>query len=95
MHFNLVDESMDPSEYKVENVKKIIEIALMCTQSPTSIRPTMSQVVVLLTNDRPPEEKPPTKPTLVHSNNMMGDKSTSTASTTSNATATFTNFTGR
>lgn len=65
MHSDLVDESMDPSEYNIEHVKKIIQLALMCTQSPTSIRPTMSEVVVLLTNDRSVEQRSLSKPTMV------------------------------
>ncbi|KAK1401907.1 Cysteine-rich RLK (RECEPTOR-like protein kinase) 42 [Heracleum sosnowskyi] len=51
MHSDLIDETLDPEEYNINNVKKIIEIALMCTQSPTSVRPAMSEVVVSLTND--------------------------------------------
>ncbi|PQM41379.1 cysteine-rich receptor-like protein kinase 2 [Prunus yedoensis var. nudiflora] len=41
-------ELVDPNEYKPEDVKKIIEIALMCTQPSAAQRPTMSEVVVLL-----------------------------------------------
>jgi hypothetical protein len=48
MHLELVDGSMSPDEYETEEMKKIIEIALMCTQSTASLRPTMSEVVVLL-----------------------------------------------
>ncbi|KAK1365314.1 Cysteine-rich receptor protein [Heracleum sosnowskyi] len=50
-HEKLIDETLDTSEYNVENAKKMIEIALKCTQSPFSLRPTMSEVVVLLVND--------------------------------------------
>ncbi|KAL8120275.1 cold-responsive protein kinase 1-like [Apium graveolens] len=50
-HDKLIDETLDPREYSVENAKRMIEIALKCTQSPFSLRPTMSQVVVLLVND--------------------------------------------
>lgn len=63
MHSDFVDETLDSKEYIVDNVKKIIEIALMCTQSPTSVRPTMSEVVVLLTDDHSIEQKPTGKPT--------------------------------
>ncbi|KAF5798409.1 putative protein kinase RLK-Pelle-DLSV family [Helianthus annuus] len=49
-HSILVDERLDPSEYAIEDVKKIIEIALMCTQSPVSARPAMSEVVSLLSD---------------------------------------------
>ncbi|KAF5798404.1 putative protein kinase RLK-Pelle-DLSV family [Helianthus annuus] len=56
-HSNLVDERLDPSEYAIEDVKKIIEIALMCTQSPVSARPAMSEVVTLL-SDKSLDEMP-------------------------------------
>nr|XP_017222211.1 PREDICTED: cysteine-rich receptor-like protein kinase 2 isoform X1 [Daucus carota subsp. sativus] len=49
-HLDLVDEKLDPNEYDTEYVKKIIDIALMCTQLPASRRPAMSEVVVLLTS---------------------------------------------
>nr|XP_017244303.1 PREDICTED: cysteine-rich receptor-like protein kinase 42 [Daucus carota subsp. sativus] len=56
-HEDLIDETIDSSEYNVENAKKMIEIALKCTQSPVSLRPTMSEVVVMLVNDASPEPK--------------------------------------
>ncbi|KAL8101747.1 cold-responsive protein kinase 1-like [Apium graveolens] len=56
-HVKLIDETLDSSEYNVENAKKMIEIALKCTQSPVSLRPTMSEVVVMLVNDASPEQK--------------------------------------
>lgn len=43
----LVDESLDRTEYVSVEMKKMIQIALMCTQS-VALRPTMSNVVVLL-----------------------------------------------
>lgn len=61
-HSDFVDQTLDPKEYIVDNAKKIIEIALICTQSPTSVRPTMSEVVALLTDDRSIEQKPTGKP---------------------------------
>nr|GEU80905.1 cysteine-rich receptor-like protein kinase 2 [Tanacetum cinerariifolium] len=42
-HVNLMDDRLDPNEYSVEDAKKIIEMALMCTQSPA-----MSDIVALL-----------------------------------------------
>ncbi|KAI3704405.1 hypothetical protein L1987_74625 [Smallanthus sonchifolius] len=39
----LVDVTMDANQYKEEHVMNIIEIALLCTQSPVSKRPTMSE----------------------------------------------------
>ncbi|XP_058090397.1 cold-responsive protein kinase 1-like [Magnolia sinica] len=44
----LVDENLDPNEYDAEEVQKVIEIALMCTQSSVASRPAMSQVVISL-----------------------------------------------
>lgn len=64
MHSDLIDETLDQNEYTIDNVKKMVEIALICTQSPTSARPTMSEAVVLLANDSSMEPKPPGKPTL-------------------------------
>ena len=64
LHSDLIDETLEPDENTICAVKKIVEIALMCTQSPTSVRPTMSEVLVLLTNDSSIETKPPGKPTL-------------------------------
>lgn len=93
MHLKLVDETLDPDEYKSEDAKKIIEIALMCTQSPASLRPTMSEVVVLLISDRSLEQKPLSKPTFVHSDNRIRDDSSTPS--ISNATASFSEFNGR
>ncbi|KAL3596725.1 hypothetical protein D5086_008362 [Populus alba] len=45
-NLELVDESLDPKEYEAENAKKIIEIALICTQSSPALRPTMSETFV-------------------------------------------------
>ncbi|KAL5993118.1 hypothetical protein ACLOJK_014039 [Asimina triloba] len=44
----LVDEHLDRNEYTADEVKKVMAIALMCTQSAVASRPTMSEVVVLL-----------------------------------------------
>ncbi|KAI8031382.1 Cysteine-rich receptor-like protein kinase 2 [Camellia lanceoleosa] len=96
MHLRLVDESMDTNEYREEEVKKVIEIALICTQSPVSVRPTMSEVVVMLVSERSMELTRPTRPTLIDNDKKIrGETTTSTGSSTSNATASFTNFTGR
>ncbi|KAI7725558.1 hypothetical protein M8C21_019922 [Ambrosia artemisiifolia] len=61
-YLNLVDERIDPTEYANEDAKKIIEIALMCTQSPVSARPAMSEVVTLL-SDKSLDEIPHVRPT--------------------------------
>ncbi|XP_076907366.1 cysteine-rich receptor-like protein kinase 2 [Bidens hawaiensis] len=61
-HLNLVDDKLDPSEYGIEDVNKIIEIALMCTQPTVSTRPAMSEVVTLL-SDKTLDERPPVRST--------------------------------
>ncbi|XP_062150447.1 cold-responsive protein kinase 1-like isoform X2 [Alnus glutinosa] len=88
MHQELVDETLDPKEYTAEEVKRIIEIALSCMQSPAGLRPSMSEVAVLLKSKGSVERQPPSKPAYVDSEKKVrpGDTSTSTASSTSNAT---------
>ncbi|KAJ4827075.1 hypothetical protein Tsubulata_013888 [Turnera subulata] len=98
MHIELVDESLNTEEYEVEEMKKIIEIALMCTQSSASMRPAMSEVVVLLKNKGALEHGAPGRPAFVESYvNIRQDTSISTAtgSSTSNATASITQVSGR
>ena len=93
-----MDESLDPEEYEAEEVKKIIEIALMCAQSSVSMRPPMSEVVVLLRSKSSIERGsvPLTRPIFVESGKRThGDTSTSTGSSASNATASITQFSGR
>nr|TKS07848.1 hypothetical protein D5086_0000108880 [Populus alba] len=89
MHLELVDGSMSPDEHETEEMKKIIEIALMCTQSTASLRPTMSEVVVLLKSKGSPAQKPPpVSPALIESfQKLRADTSTATGSPMSNATA--------
>ncbi|XP_019185296.1 PREDICTED: probable LRR receptor-like serine/threonine-protein kinase At1g56140 [Ipomoea nil] len=95
-HLELVDESLDPNEYKPEEVKRILEIALKCTQSPSNLRPSMSEVVVMLSSDGSIMQRPPNRPTIIDFEKRVPvDTSTTTASSTSNATATFSEFTGR
>ncbi|XP_058098018.1 cysteine-rich receptor-like protein kinase 42 isoform X4 [Magnolia sinica] len=60
----LVDENLDPKEYTTDEIKKVIEIALMCTQSSVASRPTMSEVVVLLLSKGQVVIEP-TRPTFV------------------------------
>ncbi|TXG68991.1 hypothetical protein EZV62_003926 [Acer yangbiense] len=96
MHKELVDETIDPSEYKEEEIKKVIEIALMYTQSTAASRPTMSEVVILLKSKGILDHKPITAPTFVDDNNRIHeDTSTSTGSTTSNATASISQLSAR
>ncbi|KAB5516815.1 hypothetical protein DKX38_027463 [Salix brachista] len=89
-HIELVDETLDPSEYEAENAKKIIEIALMCTQSSPTSRPAMSEVVVLFKSRDSREHAQPTRsPFVEYVERVPGERSTSTASSSSNATASF------
>ncbi|KAI7733046.1 hypothetical protein M8C21_033403 [Ambrosia artemisiifolia] len=91
----LVDETLDPIEYREEDIRKIIEIALMCTQSPVSVRPSMSEVVMLL-SDRSRMQNPPTRKNLNMSDiTIQVDSSTSPAMSMSNADATITELEGR
>ncbi|KAL8240489.1 hypothetical protein R6Q59_013844 [Mikania micrantha] len=62
-HINLIDETLKLNEYEQEQVKNIIVIALLCTQSPASKRPTMSEVVSMLQEGRSLGKKLLTKPT--------------------------------
>uniref|UniRef100_A0ACD5TJP8 Uncharacterized protein n=1 Tax=Avena sativa TaxID=4498 RepID=A0ACD5TJP8_AVESA len=92
---SLVDESLDPEEYKPEEVKTIIQIALLCTQSAVASRPTMSEIVVLLLTKNSPELQP-TRPTFIDSTSRVrGETSSSSSSSASKATVSFTQFSAR
>ncbi|XAR73578.1 Non-specific serine/threonine protein kinase [Bertholletia excelsa] len=96
LHLQLVDESLDTNEYQIEDIKKVIEIALMCTQSPASARPTMSEVVVSLASEGVMGMRRPTRPTFIDNDRRIrGDTSTSSGSSATNATASLSEFTGR
>ncbi|XVE91103.1 hypothetical protein DITRI_Ditri20bG0128200 [Diplodiscus trichospermus] len=86
MAMEIVDKSLDPEEYNAEDMKRIIEIAFLCTQSSAALRPTMSEVVALLKTVSSLEPRQPTRPAFIDSERRIisEDKSTSTAS--SNAT---------
>ncbi|KAI3775696.1 hypothetical protein L1987_45445 [Smallanthus sonchifolius] len=58
----LVDETMDVKQDEEKHMMKIIEIGLLCTQSPVSERPTMSEVVFMLQNDPSLGERHLTRP---------------------------------
>ncbi|KAG5529766.1 hypothetical protein RHGRI_030223 [Rhododendron griersonianum] len=94
MHLKLVDEILLGSNgYTDKAAKKIIEIALMCTQMPASSRPTMSEVVMLL-SDRPTDLMQPAKRAFMDNDNRVpDDTSSTTGSSTSNAANSFTEYT--
>ncbi|KAH1196821.1 Cysteine-rich receptor-like protein kinase 2 [Glycine max] len=73
MQLELVDKDIDPDEYDAEEVKKIIEIALLCTQASAATRPTMSELVVLLKSKSLVEQLRPTMPVFVETNKMNGE----------------------
>ncbi|KAL5225043.1 hypothetical protein ABZP36_011682 [Zizania latifolia] len=91
----LVDKSLDPEEYNPEDVKRIMEIALLCTQSAVASRPTMSEVVVLLLT-RNSSEFQPTRPTFIDATSRVrGETSSSSSSSASKATISITQFSAR
>ncbi|KAG5529768.1 hypothetical protein RHGRI_030224 [Rhododendron griersonianum] len=97
LHSKLVDEILVVSDgYTEEAAKKIIELALMCTQTPASSRPSMSEVVMLL-SDRSIDliMRPGRHAFMDNYKKIRNDASTTPDSSTSNATASFTEFTGR
>ncbi|KAK2386460.1 cysteine-rich receptor protein kinase [Trifolium repens] len=89
MHLELVDKVLDPNDYDGEEVKKMIEIALMCTQASAGMRPTMSEVVALLQTKSLVEHLQPTMPVFVETNlrSREGHSTSTGGSSTSNATA--------
>lgn len=69
LHIELVDESLDPNYYDAEEVKRIIEIGLLCTQASAETRPTMSEVALLIQNKTLSESTiRPTMPILIETN---------------------------
>ena len=45
---DLVDDTLDPNEYEPDEAKRVIKIALLCTQSTVAARPTMLEIIILL-----------------------------------------------
>uniref|UniRef100_A0A0D3HEU9 Protein kinase domain-containing protein n=3 Tax=Oryza TaxID=4527 RepID=A0A0D3HEU9_9ORYZ len=91
----LVDKSLDPKEYNPEEVKIIIQIALLCTQSAVASRPTMSEVVVLLLTKNSSEFQP-TRPTFIDAiSRVRGETSSSSSSSASKATISITQYSAR
>lgn len=64
-HINLIDQTLNLNEYEQEHVLKIIEIALLCTISPASDRPTMCEVVPMLQEGRSLRKRKLTRPTFL------------------------------
>nr|GMC62460.1 cysteine-rich receptor-like protein kinase 2 [Ipomoea batatas] len=95
----LVDKTLDLNEYNAEEVRRMLEIALVCTQSPPNLRPSMSEVVIMLSSDRPIFQNKPNRPSMISDFDQRvltaTDTSATTASSTSHATASFSGFSGR
>ncbi|KAI3747600.1 hypothetical protein L6452_10113 [Arctium lappa] len=66
MHMKFIDETLDLNQYEQEHAMKIIEIGLLCTQSPVSNRPTMSEVVLMLQDGQSLGKRQLTRPTFVN-----------------------------
>ncbi|XP_028800637.1 cysteine-rich receptor-like protein kinase 3 [Neltuma alba] len=67
-HLELVDKTANPNGYDAEEVKRIIEIGLLCTQASADTRPMMSEVVALLQNKDLLDNISPTMPILIETN---------------------------
>ncbi|KAJ0974287.1 hypothetical protein J5N97_016252 [Dioscorea zingiberensis] len=96
MLLNLVDDTLDPNEYQPDEVKRVIEIALLCTQSTVTARPTMSEIIVMLLS-RGGSLTQPTRPVFIDAaSRLRGDMSTSSGATSaSNATISISQFSAR
>lgn len=66
-HQELVDEAMRANGEEAHEMKKMVEIALLCTQSPPSLRPTMSQILSMVTQHRLSQPRPPQRPNHIQS----------------------------
>ncbi|KAL9996919.1 putative protein kinase RLK-Pelle-DLSV family [Helianthus debilis subsp. tardiflorus] len=65
-HVKVMDDTLNLNRHEQEHVMKIIEIALLCTQSPASSRPTMSEVVLMLQEGQSLGKRKLTRPTFVN-----------------------------
>ncbi|GMI81944.1 cysteine-rich RLK (RECEPTOR-like protein kinase) 2, ALTERED SEED GERMINATION 6, CYSTEINE-RICH RLK2 [Hibiscus trionum] len=97
MALEIVDRSLNPEEYNVEEMKRMIEIAFLCTQSSASLRPTMSEVVAMLKTVTSLEPRQPTRPAFVESERRVSyiPQQGSTSTSSSNATNSITQISAR
>lgn len=100
MHLKLVDETLVASDYDNEQARRVIKIALLCTQSQPGPRPTMSEVVVMLSSDTSADHAitirsfdDPDRRRFFYADPSLA--SGTQTSSSSNATASFTDFLGR
>ncbi|XVE89281.1 hypothetical protein DITRI_Ditri19aG0190100 [Diplodiscus trichospermus] len=87
MAMEIVDRRLEADEYNVEDMKRIIEIAFLCTQSSAAFRPTMSEVVAMLKTVNSLEPRQPTRPAFIDSErrNIVPEEDRSTSTASSNA----------
>ncbi|MBA0836299.1 hypothetical protein Goarm_008526, partial [Gossypium armourianum] len=89
MAMEIVDRSLDPEEYDIDEMQRMIEIAFLCTQSSASLRPTMSEVVTMLRTVSSLEPRQPTRPAFIESDrrvDIIPQDNRSTSTSSSNAT---------
>ncbi|XP_072988417.1 cysteine-rich receptor-like protein kinase 2 [Typha latifolia] len=91
----LVDKSLKPNEFPPEEVQRIVQIALLCTQSIVVARPTMSEVVLMLLSGGSLLQ--PTMPTFIDAKSRVRSdtSSSSNSSSVSKATISVSQFSGR
>ncbi|CAH9127658.1 unnamed protein product [Cuscuta epithymum] len=95
MHKEFIDKTLDINEYDVEEISKIIEIGLLCTQESATLRPKMSEVVDMV-ETKSLMDMEPTMPIYVDPNLMVRPKiDTYICNTSSNATASISTLSGR
>ncbi|XP_073106277.1 cysteine-rich receptor-like protein kinase 2 [Elaeis guineensis] len=90
MLLELVDASLDPNEYEPEEVKRVIEIALVCTQSTVAARPTMSEVVVMLLSKGGIVQQP-TRPIFIDATSRVRGEASTSSKSSSASNAAYTN----
>lgn len=86
MLMDLIDEKLDRNECTTGELKKVIDIALMCTQSSVASWPTMSAVVVMLLSSGETVQQPITPAFIDATNRVRGDTPHSPGSSPSPAT---------
>ncbi|MBA0690975.1 hypothetical protein Goari_008624 [Gossypium aridum] len=98
MAMEIVDRSLDPEEYDIDEMQRMIEIAFLCTQSSASLRPTMSEVVTMLRTVSSLEPRQPTRPAFIESDrrvDIIPQDNRSTSTSSSNATNSISQVSGR
>ncbi|XP_057807230.1 cysteine-rich receptor-like protein kinase 2 [Salvia miltiorrhiza] len=98
MHQNLADEALELTEQEVGELIKMVEIAMLCVQSPASSRPSMSQLIMMISDDGSVRlQRAVRRPSFDYRmNGLVGeDGPLSADKSASHATVSITQFTGR